>query len=393
MIIGIPKEIKNHEYRVGVTPAGAKILTDAGHQVHIETGAGDAIGFTDAHYAAAGARIVDTARDVYACPMVIKVKEPQTSEYPLLHEGQLLFTYLHLAPDPQQTHALVMRKIIGIAYETVTDTQGELPLLKPMSEVAGRLAILAGAESLQMSRGGNGTLLGGVPGVAPAKVVVLGGGVAGTQAARMALGLGADVTILDINLTRLRYLDDVFGPALKTRYSEAVAIDELARDADLVIGAVLIPGKQAPKLLKRATVEAMKRGSVCWRPLRVCLRGHPKRLHRSVSSSVKHICIDIDCKQCPICGQEVPRPAVRQDGVPSVHAEETCHVLQDAVQRLSRSRHECRTAGSRQSTRHHGLRRSGAAGIALAAAILIEPTFICYTAMGPMHDPGENRPV
>jgi alanine dehydrogenase len=262
MIIGIPKEIKDHEYRVGVTPAGARILTDAGHQVHIETGAGAAIGFTDAHYAAAGARIVDAARDVYACPMVIKVKEPQPSEYPLLHEGQLLFTYLHLAPDPQQTQALVMRKIIGIAYETVTDAHGELPLLKPMSEVAGRLAVLAGAESLQMSRGGNGTLLGGVPGVAPAKVVVLGGGVAGTQAARMALGLGADVTILDINMTRLRYLDDVFGPALKTRYSEAVAIDELARDAELVIGAVLIPGKQAPKLLKRATIEAMKRGSV-----------------------------------------------------------------------------------------------------------------------------------
>jgi alanine dehydrogenase len=262
MIIGVPKEIKNHEYRVGVTPSGAKILTDAGHQVHIQTGAGTAIGFTDAHYAAAGARIVDAARDVYACPMVIKVKEPQAGEYPLLHEGQVLFTYLHLAPDAQQTRALLERKVIGIAYETVTDAHGELPLLKPMSEVAGRLAVLAGAESLQMSRGGNGTLLGGVPGVAPGKVVVLGGGVAGTQAARMALGLGADVTILDINLTRLRYLDDVFGPALKTRYSEAVAIDELARDADLVIGAVLIPGKQAPKLLKRATVAAMKRGSV-----------------------------------------------------------------------------------------------------------------------------------
>jgi alanine dehydrogenase len=262
MIVGVPREIKDREYRVGVTPAGARILTDAGHEVHIETGAGVAIGFSDAQYAAAGAHIAETARDVYACPMVIKVKEPQPIEFPLLHEGQILFTYLHLAPDPQQLRALLERKIIGIAYETVTDTQGELPLLRPMSEVAGRLAIIAGAESLQMSHGGNGTLLGGVPGVPPAKVVVIGGGVAGTQAARMALGLGADVTILDINLSRLRYLDDVFGPALKTRHSEAVAIDELARDADLVVGAVLIPGKQAPKLLRRATVAAMKRGSV-----------------------------------------------------------------------------------------------------------------------------------
>jgi alanine dehydrogenase len=262
MHIGIPKEIKNHEYRVGVTPAGARILTDAGHTVHVEQGAGEAIGFSDAQYAAAGARVAGSAQEIYACPMVIKVKEPQPSEYPLLHAGQVLFTYLHLAPDPQQTQALLEREIIGIAYETVTDGLGELPLLKPMSEVAGRLAVLAGAESLQMSRGGNGTLLGGVPGVAPAKVVVIGGGVAGTQAARMALGLGADVTVLDISLTRLRYLDDVFGPALKTRYSEAVALDELARGADLVIGAVLIPGKQAPKLLRRTTVEGMQRGSV-----------------------------------------------------------------------------------------------------------------------------------
>ena len=262
MLIGVPKEIKNHEYRVGVTPAGAKILTDAGHEVRIEAGAGAAIGFGDELYTAAGARIVSTARDVYACPLVIKVKEPQPREFALLHEGQVLFTYLHLAPDPEQTAALVERKIVGIAYETVTDAAGELPLLKPMSEVAGRLAILAGAESLQLSRGGNGTLLGGVPGVAPARVVVIGGGVAGTQAARMALGLGADVTVLDTNLARLRYLDDVFGPALKTRYSESVAIDELARAADLVVGAVLIPGKQAPRLLRRATVAQMQRGSV-----------------------------------------------------------------------------------------------------------------------------------
>lgn len=259
--IGVPKEIKDHEYRVGVTPAGARALVDAGHEVLIEKSAGSAIGFEDTRYIASGAKIVDKA-EVYSCPMVVKVKEPQPAEFPLLQEGQVLFTYLHLAPDPIQTKALLERKVIGIAFETVTDSKGELPLLKPMSEVAGRLSILAGANSLQMSQGGLGTLLGGVPGVSPAKVVVIGGGVAGTQAARMALGLGADVTILDINLERLRYLDDVFGPMLKTRYSEPLAIEELSGDADLVIGAVLIPGKQAPKLLKKETIAAMKRGSV-----------------------------------------------------------------------------------------------------------------------------------
>ncbi len=260
-IIGIPGEIKDQEYRVGVTPAGAKALVEAGHEVHVETCAGKAIGFEDAQYEACGAKIVGLA-EVYSCPMVVKVKEPQPSEFSMLHEGQVLFTYLHLAPDPVQTKALLERKVIGIAFETVTDANGELPLLKPMSEVAGRLSVLAGAVALQMSHGGIGTLPGGVPGVSPAKVVILGGGVAGTQAARMALGLGADVTILDVNLERLRYLDDVFGPGLKTRYSEPMAIDELAESADLVIGAVLIPGKQAPKLLKRETIAKMKQGSV-----------------------------------------------------------------------------------------------------------------------------------
>lgn len=262
MIIGVPKEIKDHEYRVGLTPTGASMLTDAGHEVHVQSGAGETIGFDDALYAAAGAKIAATAREIYACPMVVKVKEPQESEFPLLHEGQILFTFLHLAPDPAQTRALLERKVIGIAYETVSDAGGELPLLKPMSEVAGRIAIQAGATALQMSQGGNGTLPGGVPGVPPARIVVIGGGVAGTQAAKMALGLGADVTLLDINLERLRYLDDVFGPRLKTCYSEPVAIDELAKSADLVVGAVLIPGKHAPMLLRRETIARMRRGSV-----------------------------------------------------------------------------------------------------------------------------------
>jgi alanine dehydrogenase len=194
--------------------------------------------------------------------MVIKVKEPQPSEYPLLREGQVLFTYLHLAPDPQQTQALLDRKVIGIAYETVTDDKERLPLLTPMSEVAGRLSIQAGAYALQMANGGNGTLLGGVPGVAAANVCIIGGGVVGTEAAKMALGLGANVTILDTNINRLRYLGDVMGPAIKTRFSDAYAIDELTASADLVIGAVLIPGKQAPKLITREHLKNMKNGSV-----------------------------------------------------------------------------------------------------------------------------------
>ncbi|WP_028989374.1 alanine dehydrogenase [Thermithiobacillus tepidarius DSM 3134] len=262
MIIGIPREIKDHEYRVGATPAGVRALVQAGHQVRIERGAGARIGFGDALYAAAGAQLMDGAEDVFACEMIVKVKEPQPSEYALLREGQILFAYLHLAPDPAQTRALLQRKVVGIAYETVTDAQGGLPLLTPMSEVAGRLSIQAGATALEMSHGGNGTLLGGVPGVAPARVVVLGGGVVGTEAARMALGLGADVTILDISPARLRQLDALFGPALKTRYSDAHALEELCREADLLIGAVLIPGKQAPKLITREMVRGMKNGAV-----------------------------------------------------------------------------------------------------------------------------------
>ncbi len=262
MKIGVPKEIKDHEFRVGVTPAGARSLVAAGHELLVQSRAGAAIGFSDDDYTAVGAKIVATAAQVYGCPMVIKVKEPQASELPLLHEGQLLFTYLHLAPDPEQTRQLLQQKVIGIAYETVTDANGQLPLLIPMSEVAGRIAIQAGAAGLQMINGGRGVLLGGVPGVARGKVVIIGGGVVGAEAAKMALGLGADVTVLDRSLQRLRQLDDLFGPALKTRFSEPHALEELLPQADLLIGAVLIPGHAAPKLVSRALVKKMQQGAV-----------------------------------------------------------------------------------------------------------------------------------
>lgn len=262
MHIGVPKEIKNHEYRVALTPAGVHTLTSLGHRVQVQHHAGHRIGFTDELYEAAGAQIVASAEAVYDNALVIKVKEPQASELALLTEGQLLFTYLHLAPDPEQTKALVRSKAIAIAYETVTDAQGRLPLLIPMSEIAGRLAIQAGAFSLQMAQGGSGVLLGGVAGVSPGKVVIIGAGVVGTQAAKMAMGLGADVTILDIHLDRLRYLDDVYGPLLKTRYADSQSILELSKDCDLLIGAVLLPGKKAPKLISKQIIQQMKRGSV-----------------------------------------------------------------------------------------------------------------------------------
>lgn len=262
MKIGVPKEIKDHEFRVGVTPAGARSLVAAGHELLVQSRAGAAIGFSDDDYTAVGAKIVATAAQVYGCPMVIKVKEPQASELSLLHEGQLLFTYLHLAPDAEQTRLLLQQKVIGIAYETVTDANGQLPLLIPMSEVAGRIAIQAGAAGLQMINGGRGVLLGGVPGVARGKVVIIGGGVVGTEAAKMALGLGADVTVLDRSLQRLRQLDDLFGPALKTRFSEPYALEELLPQADLLIGAVLIAGHAAPKLVSRALVKKMQQGAV-----------------------------------------------------------------------------------------------------------------------------------
>ena len=277
MIIGIPKEIKDKEFRVGATPGMVKALAEK-HEVLVQKGAGEPIGFTDKMYAESGAKIVNTPADVYKkANMIIKVKEPQASEFPLLHEGQILFCYLHLAPDPEQTKHLLDRKVIGIAYETVVDKLNRLPLLVPMSEIAGKISIQAGARSLEMQNGGNGVLLGGVPGVAPGKVVVLGGGVVGTCAARMALGLGADVTIFDNNLNRLRELDAIYGPYLKTLYSSPTSVEKAVISADLVIGAVLIPGKTAPQLVTKEMVEKMTPGSVvvdvaidqggCLRPL------------------------------------------------------------------------------------------------------------------------------
>jgi len=262
MFIGIPKEIKDQEYRVGATPAMVRAFVEAGHQVMVETCAGTECGFTDDAFAEAGAKIGKTAKDIYDNEMIIKVKEPQDSEFPLLKEGQILFCYLHLAPDPHQTKHLLERKVIGIAYETVTDAQGRLPLLVPMSEIAGRIAIQAGAVSLQKNHGGKGVLLGGVPGVSPANVVIIGGGVVGTEAARMAMGLGANVVILDRNLEQLRTLDQQFGPNLKTLYSTSQSLEEAVIEADLLIGAVLIPGKLAPRLVSHELVKKMSEGSV-----------------------------------------------------------------------------------------------------------------------------------
>ncbi|WP_404426286.1 alanine dehydrogenase [Thalassospira australica] len=263
MLIGIPKEIKNHEYRVGLTPSSVREVTAHGHDVIIETNAGAGIGCSNDDYLAAGAKIVDTAAEIFAkSEMVVKVKEPQKVEYEQLREGQLLFTYLHLAPDPEQTAGLVKSGVTAIAYETVTDKNGGLPLLAPMSEVAGRMAPQVGAAALQKANGGRGVLLGGVPGVAPAKVVVIGGGVVGTNAARIAAGMGADVIILDKNVKRLTYIDDVFGPRIKTQYATIDDTEALVYDADMVVGAVLIPGAAAPKLIRRDQLSKMKPGSV-----------------------------------------------------------------------------------------------------------------------------------
>jgi alanine dehydrogenase len=263
MKIGVPKEIKIHEYRVGLVPAGVRELVDAGHQVVVQTGAGAGIGFDDASYQSAGASVAQRAEDIFAsADLVIKVKEPQLSECKMLKANQVLFTYLHLAADRDQTQALMASGATAIAYETVTAPDGSLPLLTPMSEVAGRMSVQVGANSLQKANGGFGVLLGGVPGVSPAKVVVLGGGVSGTHAAEMAVGLRADVTVVDRSVKRLRELSSIFGSQLKTVYSTAHAIEELVRDADLVIGAVLIAGAAAPKLVTRAMVKTMKPGAV-----------------------------------------------------------------------------------------------------------------------------------
>jgi alanine dehydrogenase len=260
--IGVPKEIKNMEFRVGATPTMVMGFVEAGHSVFVETDAGARIGYCDEMYKKAGAKIVSTPKDVYESDLIIKVKEPQTSEFPLMHEGQVLFCYLHLAPDAEQTRQLIERKVVAIAYETVEDKHGKLPLLTPMSEIAGRVSVQAGAYALQMANGGRGVLLGGVPGVKPAEVVIIGGGVVGTNAAQMAMGLGADVTILDRDLDRLRFLDMHYGGRLKTLYSSPQIIGKLLRHADLVIGAVLIPGKKAPNLVSREMLKTMKSGSV-----------------------------------------------------------------------------------------------------------------------------------
>lgn len=262
MIIGIPKEIREFEFRVGATPAMVHALAESGHQVLVETHAGVKVGYLDEDFISAGAKIVRSPAEVYKSDMVIKVKEPQESEFPLLREGQILFCFLHLAPDPIQTQHLIERKVIGIAYETVTDKNGKLPLLLPMSEIAGRIAIQVGAVHLQMNHGGKGLLLGGVPGVSPARVIVIGGGVVGTEAVRMSIGLGANVTVIDKNLDRLRMLDLMFGPKLKTLYSTSMSIEDNVMLADLVIGAVLIPGKTAPKLVTRQMISKMEEGSV-----------------------------------------------------------------------------------------------------------------------------------
>lgn len=263
MRIAVPTEIKNHEYRVGLTPASVRELVNHGHQVWVQAGAGAAIGLGDDAYRAAGAQIAADAVEAYARgEMVVKVKEPQPAEIALLREGQILYTYLHLAPDPAQTAGLLKSGAVCIAYETVTGPGGGLPLLAPMSEVAGRMAVQAGAAHLEISKGGMGVLLGGVPGVAPAQVVILGAGVVGTHALQMAVGLGARVTVLDKNVDRLRQLDLVFGNRISTVFSTAQAVEDAVLAADLVIGGVLIPGAAAPKLVTRAMVSRMKPGAV-----------------------------------------------------------------------------------------------------------------------------------
>jgi alanine dehydrogenase len=263
MLIGLPKEIKNNEYRVGLTPASVRELTTHGHQVLVQAGAGGAIGLTDEHYLAAGATLAADAAQVFAqADMIVKVKEPQPQECAMLRPGQILYTYLHLAPDPEQTAALIKSGAICIAYETITGPGGGLPLLAPMSEVAGRMAVQAGAAHLEKSKGGMGILLGGVPGVAAAHVVIIGAGVVGTHALQMAIGMGARVTVLDKSVDRLRQLDLVFGNRISTVYSSAQSVEDAVLDADLVIGGVLIPGAAAPKLVTRSMIARMKKGAV-----------------------------------------------------------------------------------------------------------------------------------
>ncbi len=263
MIVGVPKEVKNHEYRVAMVPAGAKSLVADGHTVIVETSAGVGSGISDEEYVGAGALIRPTAEAVFAeADMIVKVKEPLPQEYPLLRRDQILFTYLHLAPAPELTRALLERGVVGIAYETVQLANGSLPLLTPMSEVAGRLSIQVAAHWLEKENGGSGVLLGGVPGTAPANVAIIGGGTVGTNAAKMALGMGANVTILDINLDRLRYLDDVLGGRLTVLASNDVNIERAVVEADAVIGALLVPGAKAKKVVTTSLISRMRKGSV-----------------------------------------------------------------------------------------------------------------------------------
>jgi alanine dehydrogenase len=263
VIVGLPKEIKDNEYRVGLTPAGVRALTDAGHQVVAEKSAGEGSGFEDSIYQRAGARMVDSADTVWAdADMIVKVKEPIESEYPRMRDGQLLFTYLHLAPDKKLTNQLLERKVTGIAYETITDRRGGLPLLTPMSEVAGRMAIQVGAHYLEKMSGGRGILLGGVPGVPAARVVIIGGGVVGTNAAKIAVGMGSHVTIIDNNLDRLRELDDIFLSKISTLASSAYMIHDAVSQADLIVGAVLVPGASAPRLVTRNMLKDVPNGAV-----------------------------------------------------------------------------------------------------------------------------------
>jgi alanine dehydrogenase len=263
VIVGLPKEIKDNEYRVGLTPAGVRALTDSGHEVIVEKTAGEGSGFEDGLYQKAGAKIIDSADEVWAKgEMIVKVKEPIEPEYSRMRESQLLFTYLHLAPDKKLTSELLKRKVTGIAYETITDRRGSLPLLTPMSEVAGRMAIQVGAHYLEKMAGGRGILLGGVPGVPAAKVVIIGGGVVGTNAAKIAVGMGANVTIIDNNLDRLRELDDIFLTKISTLASSAYMIHDAISTADLIIGAVLVPGASAPMLVTRNMLKDVPNGAV-----------------------------------------------------------------------------------------------------------------------------------
>ena len=263
MIVGVPKEIKDHETRVGLVPSGVTALREAGHEVLVEAHAGEGSSITDREYMQAGAAILHSAAEVWSkANLVVKVKEPQAAEYPYFRPGLVLFTYLHLAPLPELTDRLLDARVNGVAYETIRESDGSLPLLTPMSEVAGRLAVQVGAQYLEKNNGGRGILLGGVPGVAPANVVILGGGVVGTNAAKIAVGMGANVTLIDRNLNRLRQLDDIFGGRLVTMASNAWTIGEACKTADLVIGSVLIPGASAPKLVKREMIATMRRGAV-----------------------------------------------------------------------------------------------------------------------------------